>query len=93
MCFVCFPASGLDIESLSSWLRVSSTAPAQDGIHWPLALEIEGLRAQSQVCHYTIGTEGEKRASVLGARNPKYFTSITDIKIIIQINMPLFCQI
>lgn len=67
----CFSATGLDIGFLNSWMRVPCTAPAQDGVHWPLALEPEGLRAHSQVCHSTVGTEGEKGASVLGARDPQ----------------------
>lgn len=51
----CFPVCELDIVSLSSRLRVPTTAPAQDEVHWAPALEPEVLKAQSQLCHHTVG--------------------------------------
>lgn len=66
------PGQGLLLLSLT---RMGSTDPRA-------SLEPRGLRAQSWVCHHVAGTQGAKRASTLVARNPKYFTGTTAVKII-----------
>lgn len=90
--FILLSNHGTDIEFLSSRLRVPSTVSPQDGFHWPLASELGGLRAQSQVCHYTVGTQGEKRASAIEARNSNLLQALLLLKLLYRWKCLCFAQ-